>query len=280
MQSLSVSKSLNKKGADSIKTKTALGQISFINTLPVVVPLTDAAVETCFTQVFGSPAQLNAKLRKGELQLGAMSSYYFLEDGGFDLFPEISISGTGRVGSVLLFSKLPLAELRGKEISVPETSATSIKLMQLLLKEEYGIEPTLKTNAQPSETLSANLLIGDQALEHDDELSRSQTRVDLAQWWFNRTGLPFVFGVWGARKDWAQDNQTEFRAIGHSLVEASRLGLSSMLPAVIAEAASRTGLTEERLNCYYLHELDYRFTDKHAQALELFGKLCRKHGLL
>jgi len=75
---------------------TQLGQISFINTLPVVVPLINGAVQTDCELVFGTPSELNKKLQARQLHLGAMSSFYFLEDGDFRLFPDISIAGDGK----------------------------------------------------------------------------------------------------------------------------------------------------------------------------------------
>lgn len=281
--------SLNKEGRTTKESKvlsksaTKLGQISFINTLPVVLPLQRSAVETDCQMIFGTPQELNQMLSRRELELGAMSSFYFLEDGGFELFPQISISGTGRVGSVLLFSKDDLKNLHGQIIDVPASSATSIKLMQVLLKEEYSVEPVLRLEskaAHASPASKARLLIGDKALAQDDELKSSHLRIDLAQWWFNRFGLPFVFGVWGARKEWARNNQESFKNIASTLQQACKLGLNELLEEVIDEASQRTGLTHDRLNSYYLNELDYRLSDEHTRALELFAKLCSKHGFL
>jgi chorismate dehydratase len=211
-----------------------------------------------------------------------MSSFYFLEDGDFNLFPDISIAGVGKVGSVLLFSRSELKDLDGEIIDVPDSSATSIKLLQLLLKEEFGVEPVLRKQLDSIDfraDAKAVLFIGDKALKFD-ECSDGSMRVDLASWWKKQYELPFVFGVWGARKNWAQSNQKHFEEIGASLVQACKLGLSTQLGAVIKEAAGRTGMTHERLSDYYLNELDYRLTDQHIEALRLFETLCRKHGFL
>ncbi len=282
------------QASETLKTDCSFGQISFINTLPLVLPLMEKQEELGFPMVFGTPQELNQKFKEGFLNLGAMSSYYFLEDGSFDLFPDISISGTGQVGSVLLFAREELSGLEGNLVYVPESSATSVKLLQLLLKEEYGISPKFASlsEAELASSLSdflastgrfknahALLVIGDRALRHD--LSASGfLRVDLAQWWFNRFGLPFVFGVWAARKDWRRYNEAKFSELSILLVEALSQGLKEKFAEVLKEACRRTGLSEERLSCYYRSELDYRFKEEHAQALALFGELCRKHGFL
>ena len=273
---------------DRIKSSamsTAFGQISFINALPVVLPLMEGLVSMPAELVFGNPAELNKMLKNGDIKLGAMSSFYFLEDGGFDLFDDVSISGSGQVGSVLLFSKDSLSELDGKLVTVPDSSATSIKLMQVLLLEELGIKPILKLDSGCGALLDdnevrASLLIGDKALAFDsDKRSSDFQKTDLAQWWHRCFSLPFVFGVWGARKSWVEENRSLFLEISRSLSEARDLGLKSMLQSVISEAHSRTGLSNDRLRSYFLEDLNYEFTEQHGKALQLFNELCGKHSL-
>lgn len=280
------SSSVEDSSTDRDNTKagsTRLGQISFINALPLVLPLQLKRDQLNVQLVLATPAQLNAQLQSGELELGAMSSFYFLEDGGFELFPRISISGSGRVGSVLLFSQEEdLLNLDGKVICVPESSATSIKLMQVLLKEELGVVPRLKLASEldkNDEKPSAFLLIGDKALEFDAANS-SLKKFDLAQWWHKRYSLPFVFGVWAARKTWVAQNQKKFDELAIAMEEACKIGLSEMLPDVIAEAQKRTSLSKERLQSYFLEDLDYRMTAQHLEALQLFQSMCKANGFL
>lgn len=277
---------------DLVEKKTRLGQISFINTLPISLPLQKGAIALNCTQVYETPAKLNDMLQSGDLWLGAMSSFFFLQDGRFELFKNISISGGGKVGSVLLFSKRALKDLNSASILVPDSSATSIKLLQLLLKDEHNVEPVLRKQDGRFENESdcflagkdfdALLLIGDRALKQDEQLSKQPgvRRVDLAQWWFKRFSLPFVFGVWGARKDWAENNRKEFEQISSALYSACQLGLGEMFEQVLNEASVLSGLQTKRLSCYYRNELDYRLKEEHDQALALFGSLCKKHGLL
>lgn len=265
--------------------KVAFGQISFINALPVVLPLQESRISIDAELVFANPAQLNKKLKDGELLLGAMSSFYFLEDGGFDLFSDISISGSGQVGSVLLFAKDELKDLDGKLVTVPDSSATSIKLMQSLLLEELGVRPRLVLDSEHEAKMSttevrACLVIGDKALAFDHTEGKQFQKTDLAQWWYRYYQLPFVFGVWGARKQWVAENKALFASISRSLSEARILGLGQMLEQVITEANARTKLSRERLRSYYLDDLNYLLTDKHMDALKLFKDLCIKHKLL
>ena len=238
----------------------------------------------------GTPGDLNRKYMRQELELGAMSSHYFLQDGDFELFPDISISAQGAVGSVLFFSKVPLKDLHRARVGVPLASASSVQLLHILLTESYGVQaqfvPLDKPEEEnPAEPLSAFLLIGDRALTMDDGLAKSGAirdyeRLDLGQWWYENYQLPMVFGVWAARKAWKQANPEDFETIAAFLAGSYQLGLTRDFAVVLSEAARRTNLSQDRLRHYYLNELDFTFGERHAEGLELYRSLCRKYNLV
>jgi chorismate dehydratase len=122
-------------------------------------------------------------------------------------------------------------------------------------------------------------VFGDQALAAEDAWDRKLVKADLGEWWRINTGLPMVFGLWGARKAWLSDNQESFKSISRSLREAKDRGLSTMLPQVVAEGVRRTGLPVDRVTRYFTRDLNYKMTDRHGKALAEYGKLCAKHGL-
>jgi len=266
------------------------GQIDFINCLPITRILQRDKPER-LGLVMGTPGALNQKYRQGTLDLGAMSSHYFLEDGNFELFPDISISAQGPVGSVLYFGRKKLSQLSGLnrrlKISVPQASASSVRLLHILLCECYGLEADFIPVQNPEADIESDgfLLFGDLALTTDRDLAASGAingleRLDMAQWWFENYRLPMVFGVWAARKSWIAEHGEDFANISTFLAASWGKGLTQDLPAVIAEAAERTDLSFERLQQYYLKELDFSFGARHAEGLELYRKLCKKHDLL
>lgn len=108
------------------------------------------------------------------------------------------IACEGPVRSVTLFSQERLAEvLRARlPVHVTEQSETSRRLLQVLCRLRYGREPLL--TGSPDEAL-ARLLIGDDAIDGNREEQRWPLRIDLGQWWFHSTGLPFVFARWVVR---------------------------------------------------------------------------------
>lgn len=286
--------------SDKLKADCALGQIDFINCLPITWVLQREKPER-LSLAFGTPGALNTLYREKKLDLGAMSSHYFLEDGGFELFGDISISSRGPVGSVLFFSRRPLSEYKNSaplKIGVPRASASSVRLVHILLAETYGLEPRFVALDEPDPTaapsnigaeMDAYLCFGDSALRVDKKMSeigqncpsgRDFTRLDLGQWWFERYNLPMVFGVWAARKSWIEANPQDFAALSGFLAACPALGLNRDFAAVVAEASERTGLSAERLERYYRHELDFGLSTEHREGLALYQELCKKHGLL
>jgi chorismate dehydratase len=259
-----------------------LGQISFINSLPVVLPLTQKAVECEAELTLAAPAVLNSLFASRTLDAGAMSTFFFLEDGGFTLIDNLSISSKGEVGSVLYFGKRPLNEAIGARIAASNLSATSVNLLKILFSHHYQFVPDVFASDNPNledPSVDGILLIGDAALAADRCL-KTAARVDLGLWWWQTFKLPMVFGVWAADSNWVDNNAEQFAEISVALAAAKRRGLTDMLPAVLDEAQARTGLPANQLRDYFLEQLNFDLNDEHRQAITLYGKLCRQLGLL
>jgi chorismate dehydratase len=259
-----------------------LGQINFVNSLPVVLPMMESEWQAKAEVTYATPAALNEAFERNELDVGAMSSFYFLQNGTLRLVEDLSISSDGAVASVMCYSKIPLSRLDGARIAVPTSSATSINLLLVLLREIFGAVPQLTACHEP--TLSngdfdAALVIGDQALAAETAWDKQFVHADLGEWWRINTGLPMVFGLWAAREAWVLDHPESFAAICQHLKEAAASGLTDKFAAVLAEGCRRTGMSEARIKKYFTQDLNYRMSERHQEALQLYGKLCRKHGL-
>jgi chorismate dehydratase len=260
-----------------------LGQIAYINILPVTLPLARGLVKVAAQVEYGTPSELNGAYARGDLDLGAMSTFFFLKQPDLDLIPRLSISGDGPVGSVLFFAKTDPRKTKSFRIGATTASATSVTLLQILFKEEYGYFPELIPSMRPDlhdEQLDGALVIGDYALAVDLIWTRRYERRDLGAWWKERLDLPMVFGVWAARSSWASQNPKSFSSISEALVTALRVGLGSAFSDVIEEAGQRTGLGPARLEHYYRDELNFEFTQRHEQSLSKYRELCEKYGLL
>jgi chorismate dehydratase len=275
---------------DNQKNKPRLGLISYINSLPIVLPILKGLVKVDAEIIFGEPTTLNELFAKCQLECGAMSAFAFLEQSNhLELIPAVSISSQASVSSVLLFSKEPIESNIPLRISVPAGSATSINAMLLLLAAQTGIKrvtPQLTIDQKPileSDNFDAALVIGDRALLVDEEWSKKYCRYDLGQWWFETFNLPMVFGVFAFRTEWFNtkqlDKEVSLGQIGICLATAVELGLNDCFEMVLDEAQDRTGLNGERLRQYFKRDLDFSWSIKHQASLDKYEQLCKENGI-
>ncbi len=205
---------------------TRLGIIKYTNVAPLLHHLEPALTGFPVEFVRGVPTEINAALLEGGVDLANISVFEFLEHGNtLRALPDFSVSVLGSVYSVNLFHTVPWNELEGRTIAVTTQSATSVKLLETLLKLD-GINAKLERASENLETLletyPAVLLIGDDALvqwyrlcgpisettqmfrlpDKGQFLSGQTVQVtDLAESWYGHTGMPFVFAVWASRAD-------------------------------------------------------------------------------
>jgi chorismate dehydratase len=246
-----------------------LGQINFINCLPVNYPLTQYLSANPFpiTVISSTPSDLNRKLYQGEIDIAPISSFEYLSHrDSYDLLEDISISSIKDADSVLFFSKYPLDELRNIHLS--PKSASSAALLRIILSRKYGLKSLNFSTENPTPD-TPKLLIGDEALLEDS--SQYIKVLDIGREWYEFTGgLPTVFGLWASRKD--SFIGQEFKTLIH---QCKNQGLNELFPDVIIEAYKQTGLPKAKLQEYFKH-LDYNLSEKHLESLYLFDKYLKE----
>lgn len=127
-----------------------LGLVSYFNTAPLRYRL-EELLPSEIEILYAPPAILNRLIAKGELEAGLISSLaYAKNQKDLALLPDVSISATGRVGSVLFFYRGPLKALSGQTVALTPESATSVALLKLLLEDFYGLKPILYGPGRPS----------------------------------------------------------------------------------------------------------------------------------
>ncbi len=268
-----------------VTKKPRIGQISFINSLPIVLPLQNADVALHADTTLEAPSRLNRLISEGALDVSAMSSFGFLSRQDLAYIPDVSISCCGPVGSVLLFSKHSLEDLAKSDrlVVASAQSASSVNLFKILMLEQFGTLPAMTADINPEidpEGIDAVLVIGDRALEVDTAWSTRYLRIDMGDWWWRTFNLPMVFGLWAARMDWIGEHPSAYATISDALRQSKAIGLSTAFEAVLDEAEQRTGLARSRLQHYYKSQLNFDLTPKHLEGLRLFQTLATKHGLL
>ncbi len=181
------------------------------------------------------------------------------------------IAADGVVGSVLFFSQRPFSGYGSEHrIRVTRESATSVKLLALLLGYENGFD-NLPHLADADEEPDGELLIGDQALDRLQQASAPYV-VDLSGAWRQHHGLPFVFARWVIRNDAPAELRDNLLCW---LVESDRKH-AQLIEASLLPGAQQTSLSPQAVRSY-LHKIGYRIDMRHQQAQGLFESEVARH---
>lgn len=264
-----------------MQPKTRVGRIRYINVLPIYYALERAYVPNGFEMVPGTPAELNGRLFRGEVEVSAISSVeYGRHFRKYLLLPHLSISTEGDVGSVLFFSRVPFTRLTGKEVILSASSATSAALIQILLYELFGARPRYRSapvrEAFP-EGAYGLLAIGDEALRLK-ATGRYPYFLDLGRAWHDLTGLPFVFGLWAARRTFYKSNPGEVKAVHQALLQSKEWGLTA-LDKICRHASGMLDMSTKDLLSYF-HLLNYDLDDRQQEGLRIFYHYLHRSGAL
>lgn len=262
--------------------KLRIGRIAYTNLFPIFYALEHGADCSGYEFVDGTPAELNRRLWKGDIDISPSSSIEYLRHrDSYTLIDGHSISSFGPVGSVFLFSKRPIEALAGLTIMTTSQSETSVALLSIILKKFYEIDCRLKTTSgdltEVMREHEACLLIGDDALR-EALLWPHLSIYDLGDLWYRHTGLPAVFALWIARKNCCVQRPGLLGQFISDLDRSKKAALGSL-----KEIAGHSWLTrlipEEEIVAYW-KGISYDFLDEHKKGLELFRRYAEELSLL
>jgi chorismate dehydratase len=143
------------------------------------------------------PAVLVDGLRSGALDVALVSSIELFRAPGYRYLAGLAIAGRGPVGSVQLFLRKPLSDVR--TIALDPASRTAAALLQVLLAGRgVRFEECARGDDPRGASADAWLRIGDAALR--ETLGPEPLTVfNPSGEWCARTRLPFVFAAWIVR---------------------------------------------------------------------------------
>lgn len=265
-------------------SKLRLGSIEFINSLPVDYGLQSGAVSVNAKIIEGSPLALNQMIMKNELDVSPVSVFFYAQNAErLYLFPQLSISSLSGVESVLLFTQKKLEELQNSPIILTQKGQTTPVLLEILCRKRYGFKPMFiaeeKMGSWIQDPNVSALVIGDEALLLKEKLKGSKWKaVDLAEEWRNWTGLPIVFAVWAARKDFFDQNEELVQQVHASILESKRYGLEHP-DEIIARAQEKINLPKDKIQ-FYLSLLSYDLTPELIRGMKLYFQYASECGLL
>lgn len=255
-------------------TGLRIGRFSYSNLFPIFYMLEKMADCSVYEFIEGVPSELNLKLRKGEIDISPSSSFEYLRNpAAYELIPGHSISSAGPVGSIFLFSRLPLESLEGRNILTTSQSETSVALLKIILNKFYGIDCLLKTSSDPIEKAmegnDAYLLIGDDALV-ESRRREDPYLFDLGDLWYRHTALPAVFALWMAAKERVNEKRALYERFVRDLGDAKAAALRSF--GHIAAASPLSGILGREGLVAYWSRISYDFGEEHQRGLDLFRR--------
>ena len=255
-----------------------VGHIQFLNCLPIYWGLVRAGTLLDVELTKDTPDRLNDMLVAGDLDIGPISLVEYLRHADdLVLLPDIAIGSDGPVLSVNLVSQVPPAALDGRRVALGSTSRTSVLLARMWLEQVHGVRPQYFTCPPELSTMlleaDAAVLIGDAALRATYQLGQEENGLtvhDLGAAWRAWTGLPMVFAVWAARRDYAEANPGLVKEIHGAFVRSRDDALAHV--DEIAATASRWEVFDAATLARYFHTLDFSLGPRQVAGLQEFAR--------
>jgi len=236
-----------------------LGQVDYINTLPLFSALSCGEIDAPFEIVHGHPSELNEKLRTGEIDAGFISSYEFIKNRElYELVEPFCLAAYHKLDSVTLHVRGNIDELEHQRVALTSASASSSALVRLLFRHYWQIEPHFEPLESIDEATSyrAFLLIGNAAMTHPH--FHGYHAIDLAATWYQWTQTPMVFAVVAHRKETPK-----------SLIDLLRRRLDQSLSWGERHLDELAG----GLHHDYFQQMGYRMGERERAGLEHFAAL-------
>ena len=245
----------------------------FLNARPLLGGL-EAGIAAPFAYFFTStePSVCADLVLRGEAVAGLVpvAALPYLPEVG--AVPRLGIACREEATSVLLVSKVPPEQVR--TLAAHTASRSSVVLARLLLAERWGAVPQVVPAQPPLAAMLAGadaaVVIGDPALAVRGRSGLLE--VDLAAAWVEWTGRPFVFAVWGVRR--------EAPAGLEALLENSLAYSQSHWEELLPHWAEVHGIGIGRTRAYLEQTLTYRLGDAERAGMEEFLRRAAAAGLL
>ncbi len=251
----------------NVYSEQIIGKIPYLNSVPFYHHLEKGD----FKILPVAPRRMGLLSKQEQIDAGLFSLMdYFEQEEQLELMGWC-IATRDQVKSVMLFSKEGWAGLNGKMIGVTDDTATSVKLLKVLLEKKYGIHAVLERlhpGVNDYSAFEAILLIGDEALRRNKfGLDGFELVFDLAKEWYDWQKLPFVFAVWACKKTLSDERKRELKnMIGSSLNKSE-----NELGNIDSTHGKQIGLSFNETK-EYLEGFNYWLGEREREAMTQFRK--------
>ncbi|WP_209122590.1 menaquinone biosynthesis protein [Alkalihalobacillus sp. BA299] len=262
-----------------------IGEISYTNILPTFYYLDREKLNDLDCRFVPQiPAELNRGMAIGAVDVGGISSFAYGENfDRYTLLPNLSVSAYSRVGSLFLFSKIPIEELNGKSIALTSSSATTVHLLKIILERFYEFSVQYKVMKPDFESMLENhdacLLIGDDAIKTVWNKSDQYYMYDIGQLWYDHTGLPMTFAVFAVRNEVLQTEPEKLSVLYQQLINSKMKSIDLRFQPMIKDIKNNFGGTQAFWEQYF-QGLSYDLNDQMLQGLNYYYQLAYELGYL
>ncbi len=245
---------------DELDKTIRVGAVSYLNTKPLLYGLKNGFEIENLKLIEGYPAKIADMLLKNEIDVGLVPVAILPKMPEYYIITDYCIAADGPVGSVCLFSEVPLKKI--EKVLLDYQSRTSVALAKILFKNYWNIAPVFENASEDFRNqiagTTAAVVIGDRAFE---QRSQSLFKYDLAEAWKDYTGLPFVFAAWIANKKLPENFIESFN-------KANGIGVNN-IEKVVAE--NPYDLYD--LHTYFTQNISYNLTPEKREGLKKFLSL-------
>ncbi len=253
-----------------------LGAVSFLNARPLIWGLDDSPrlLEEFDCEVElrqAVPSQLASMIDENEVDAALVPIIDVVKPNrDWRILSNSCIGCDGETLTVRVFSRTMPEEI--ERLHVDGDSHTSVALAQLIWLEKFGrrLEIVPWEGSHSEDEAEAVLLIGDKVINSAPVEFDIQT--DLGGAWKSLTGLPFVFAVWAARRDYPAGRLGE-------VLESARDEGVGRIDGIAAVDAPQLGWPVELARRYLAHRLRFTITERYVEAMRRFVELLKMHGL-
>lgn len=252
----------------TISTENVIGKIPYLNT----VPFCEKMEQRRFKILPIVPRRMGVLAQKDQIDAGLFSLMdYFALEKNFEMM-NYCISTRDQVQSVMLFSKEGWKDLAGKKIGIMDDTATSVRLLQILLEKKYSVKANfvrMHAGVNDYAEYDAVLLIGDEALKcKKSTIPGFDLVYDLANEWYTWQKMPFVFAVWAFKASLPEDKKRELESIISDGLHKGEIDIDS----IGYRHGLRLNLAKEE-TAEYLRGFNYRLGERERTAITTFKNL-------
>ena len=279
-------------------SKLRISIVQYLNTAPLVWGFTNGPLRGKYELSFTVPSQCAEALRSGAADIAIIPAIEYQRINNLMILPDMAIASKGRVRSLLILSKKPIAEARS--IALDRSSRSTQALTRILCDRHWKIAPEFFEMAPDAasmlEKADAALLIGDPALRLaiaiEDEAKRGPTGelicagaragipavdtlhvYDVVEEWRALTELPAVLAVWAARAEVANADVIE------DFQSSRDMGLQH-LKEISEQAAAEMKLPAEDLKRYLTENIDFSLDEENLRGLTAYFSYAAQMGLI